>query len=110
MDNDKGEPLLTSQIKTMTGPIVNEILKADKFVIYALTLDEPITHQTTCSQRGTECARRLTSMEIPFQCWHTPVCCKLRQAHNVMTEFGAMSQMLVWIFVRKSLASSPSQT
>lgn len=63
MDNDKGEPLFTSPIKTMTAPIVDEILKANKYVIYALTLDEPVTYQTTSSQRGTECARRLTSME-----------------------------------------------
>merc|ERR1719192_1436339 len=41
MGNDKGEPLFTSPIKTITKPIVDEILKANKYIIYALTLAPP---------------------------------------------------------------------
>jgi sodium-dependent phosphate cotransporter len=42
MGNNKGEPLFTSPIKTITKPITEGILKANKYVIYALTLTPPV--------------------------------------------------------------------
>lgn len=40
-NGNKGEPLFTSPIKTITKPVANGILASNKYVIYALTLGKP---------------------------------------------------------------------
>jgi len=40
-NGNKGEPLFSSPIKTITKPVANGILASNKYVIYALTLGKP---------------------------------------------------------------------
>lgn len=42
MGGEGGEPLFSSPLKLATKPIVDRILKANKHVIYALTLEKPV--------------------------------------------------------------------
>jgi len=42
MGGEGGSKLFTSPLKTATKPIVDNILKANKYVIYALTLEKPV--------------------------------------------------------------------
>jgi sodium-dependent phosphate cotransporter len=61
-NGNKGEPLFTSPIKTITKPVANGILKSNKYVIYALTLGKPEA-VTPASVNTTLCAsdRRLAA-------------------------------------------------
>jgi sodium-dependent phosphate cotransporter len=66
MGNEKGDKLFTSPVKQITKPVVSEILQANKYVIYALTLAPP-EERTATSVNLTQCAslRRLSdSMEV----------------------------------------------
>jgi len=60
MGGEGGNELFDSPVKALTGPVVSEILKANKYVIYALTLDPP-EERTPTSVNTAACAsdRRL---------------------------------------------------
>jgi len=63
MGSDKRDPLFESPVKTITKPIVDGILKANKYVIYALTLGPPVP-RTPSQVNTTLCGtRRLSSFE-----------------------------------------------
>jgi sodium-dependent phosphate cotransporter len=68
MGGEGGNKLFTSPIKTMTAPIVDGILKANKYVIYALTLEKP-TSRTPLAVNETLCqplnsTRRLSATDV----------------------------------------------
>jgi len=42
MGGEGGSPLFTSPVKLVTKPVVDNILKTNKYVIYALTLEKPV--------------------------------------------------------------------
>jgi len=55
MGREKGSKLFTSPLKTITAPVVNSIIKANKYVILALTLNKPVA-KTPTAVNSTSCA------------------------------------------------------
>merc|ERR1719491_1281630 len=55
MGGEKGSKLFTSPLKTITAPITSFIVKANKYVILALTLDKPVPREPT-AVNSTLCA------------------------------------------------------
>lgn len=68
LEGSEGDPLFESPISIITGPIADGILKADKYVIYALTLDEPKTFSTVPAnfKNGTCSGRRMSASNETF--------------------------------------------
>merc|ERR1711988_628037 len=57
MGSDKGEPLFSSPIKTITKPAAGVVLKSNKYVIYAMTLGRPESKKPA-EVNGTLCEDR----------------------------------------------------
>jgi len=65
MGGEEGDKLFTSPIKAITSPIANEVLKSNKYVIYANTLPKPVqktpeaVNTANCADSGLDGIRRL---------------------------------------------------